>query len=542
MKSRFKKLLRLTTTCLLAAPMLFTFGSSVQADPHLGQSQNVVIIGGTTLDVGGVTCTFGIPTDANVMTFTIGGCLPVLGPAGELGDFTFTPMAPGAVSAANLAAFDTAVLNVASSAMACNTNTLTPQAQADLVAFVGAGKKLIIYDSECFPEPVDYSWLPYPFQTSNPGPAGAQEGTLTVVEDNLLSTLIADPSCAGGDIHCIDVVSLGLNTDAVGDMNVMTTFDPNWCIDMSGTNVKEVTGPVHTYANFPPRTDNGLIIYNGLDMDRQFSSDPDLRKIWVQELQQPFNPSGLPCSVPVVGITLEPDTDENSVGEDHTVTATVTDLQANPQPGVLVTFTVLSGPNAGATGTCTVNADCTTDVNGQVSFTYTGIGGVGTDQIEACFTDQDGNERCAQVVTKDWVIPPVVNGRMTGGGSVFAADGTRVRHGFTLHCDVNEGPNNLQITWGTGNQFHLENLATVLCSDDPAIDPAPPAAAFDTHQGMGSGRFNGVSGATARWTFTDAGQPGVNDFAEIKIENAGGNVVLMVSGNLDKGNHQAHDE
>ena len=30
--------------------------------------------------------------------------------------------------------------------------------------------------------------------------------------------------------------------------------------------------------------------------------------------------------------------------------------------------------------------------------------------------------------------------------------------------------------------------------------------------------------------------------AEIKIEDAGGNAVLMVSGNLDKGNHQAHDE
>ena len=50
MKSLCKEFFRAATTCLLAVPMLFTFGASVQADPHPGQSQNVVIIGGTTLD------------------------------------------------------------------------------------------------------------------------------------------------------------------------------------------------------------------------------------------------------------------------------------------------------------------------------------------------------------------------------------------------------------------------------------------------------------------------------------------------------------
>lgn len=540
MKTLVRRLLRSATSCLVAVPMLFAFGTVVQADPHTGQSQNVVIIGGTTLN-SGVPCGFGIPTDANVMRFTVGGCLPVSGPVGELGDFNFTPMDPTTVSAASLLPFDTAVLNVASAAMACNTNNLSPQAQADLVAFVAAGHKLIIYDSECFPGPVDYSWLPYPFTTANPGALGAP-GTLTIVEDNLLSTLVGDPICASGDIHCIDAARLGPSTDAVGDMNVLTTFDPNWCVDMSGTNAINVTGPVHTYANFPSGTDDGLIIYNGLDVDFLFGDDVDLRKIWVQELQQPFNPSGLPCRITVLGISLDPPADENFVGDDHTVTATLTDLLGNPQPAIVVTFTVLSGPNAGALGTCTVNGDCSTDASGQVSFTYAGGGGVGTDRIEACFINQSGVEICSRVVTKDWVVRPVLDGRMTGGGSVFAADGTRVRHGFTLHCDVNERPNRLQVTWGKGNKFHLENLSAVLCSDDPAIDPHPPGAAFDTHQGMGSGRFNGVSGATARWTFTDAGQPGVDDLAEITIEDAGGNVVLLVSGNLNNGNHQAHDE
>jgi hypothetical protein len=49
-----------------------------------------------------------------------------------------------------------------------------------------------------------------------------------------------------------------------------------------------------------------------------------------------------------------------------------------------------------------------------------------------------------------------------------------------------------------------------------------------------------VSGATATWVFTDAGEPGKNDRAQIVIKNNLGATVLTVSGNLDKGNQQAH--
>jgi hypothetical protein len=405
---------------LVIAVLAFLAASSfgprtADADPHPGQSEDVVIIGGSTLDP---TCSSSNATDANVMDWTGGGCLPLEGAVGELGDFTFTPMEPAAVSAASLAPFDTAVLNVASDAVRCNTNVLSPTAQADLIAFVGSGNKLIIYDSECFPGPVDYSWLPFPFTTSNPGALG-EPGTLTIVEDNTLSTDTADPSCAGGDPHCIDVANLGPNTDAVGDMNVMTTFDPNWCLDMSGTNAAGVTGPVHTYAKYPKNTDAGLIIYNGLDQDYQYGDDPDLRKMWVQELQQPFNPSGLPCGFTVVGISLTPETATNDIGTSHTVTATVTDLLGDPIEGVEVLFEVTDGPNAGATGTCSANADCTTDANGQVSFTYTDAAGnvEDPDTIEGCFLPEQDEvdtmpnqmvvepELACDTATKEWVEP-----------------------------------------------------------------------------------------------------------------------------------------
>ena len=50
--------------------------------------------------------------------------------------------------------------------------------------------------------------------------------------------------------------------------------------------------------------------------------------------------------------------------------------------------------------------------------------------------------------------PEPLLGRMTGGGSVL---GSRVTHGFELHCNVTQTPNRLQVNWA-GNRFHLEPL------------------------------------------------------------------------------------
>lgn len=131
-------------------------------------------------------------------------------------------------------------------------------------------------------------------------------------------------------------------------------------------------------------------------------------------------------------------------------------------------------------------------------------------------------------------------GRMTGGGSVFTAAGTRVTHGFQFHCDATEGPNNLQINWGKGEKFHLENLDFAFCSDEDGIDEGQPEAGFDTYQGEGTGRYNGVSGYTAKWYFTDAGEPGKADTAIIEIKSPSNATILSVSGNLKNGNQQAH--
>ncbi|HEV8608958.1 MAG TPA: hypothetical protein VGS98_02660 [Thermoanaerobaculia bacterium] len=130
-------------------------------------------------------------------------------------------------------------------------------------------------------------------------------------------------------------------------------------------------------------------------------------------------------------------------------------------------------------------------------------------------------------------------GRMTGGGSVFGKGAQRVTHGFELHCDVEDAPNNLEVNWA-GNHFHMEELLTAVCTDDPAIAPPPPPAGFDTYTGTGIGRCNGVAGATISWTFTDAGEPGKLDTATFEISGCPDGLGLSVSGPLKKGNHQAH--
>ena len=151
----------------------------------------------------------------------------------------------------------------------------------------------------------------------------------------------------------------------------------------------------------------------------------------------------------------------------------------------------------------------------------------------------------------DWIrviTSAALPGRMTGGGSVFTPGGTRFTHGFTLHCDINDNPNRLQVNWpkasGRGsNRFHLESLTFAACADNPAISEENPVAGFDTHSGSGTGRMNGVPGAMIDFQFSDAGEPGKGvDVATMSITPPGGGPAVVVSGFLDKGNHQAHEE
>ena len=101
------------------------------------------------------------------------------------------------------------------------------------------------------------------------------------------------------------------------------------------------------------------------------------------------------CAIPMESIELIPATATNTLGETHTVTATVKDANGNPVVGKPVTFAVTVGPNLGATVTGV------TDSIGKVTFSYVG-NVVGTDTIIASFVDNAGITIQSNEVTKKW--------------------------------------------------------------------------------------------------------------------------------------------
>ena len=219
---------------------------------------------------------------------------------------TMTRVEPGTVNTATLASYDTLFL------FNCNPGVFSAAQQADIVAFIKGGGKLVIWDSEdqydqcggtgCW----DYSWLPTPFSESVPGAQGAA-GSLVIVEENQLSTNAAGP-------YFIDAPFLSTQTDAVGDANVFTKFvSAQWCSDMEATNVLEITGPVHVYTRpLPSTVDKGIIIFSGLDWDYNGAV---LHKMLAQE----FNANTLPCNFKPTEyfvVTKTADKTQYNIGDD----------------------------------------------------------------------------------------------------------------------------------------------------------------------------------------------------------------------------------
>ena len=140
---------------------------------------------------------------------------------------------------------------------------------------------------------------------------------------------------------------------------------------------------------------------------------------------------------------------------------------------------------------------------------------------------------------------------MTGGGSIFAVEyggEQRITHGFVVHCDPRNSDNLEVNDHGNGWHFHLDDLTSAICIDDPAIDPNPPDASFDTFIGEGTGICRNVGGearsCTVQFVFTDGGERGgcIRDTAIVNVEDNNGNLLISVSGEVDCGNHQAHSQ
>ena len=129
------------------------------------------------------------------------------------------------------------------------------------------------------------------------------------------------------------------------------------------------------------------------------------------------------------GILLGPSSAINLLGTNHTVTATVQDNLGNPIAGVNVTLDIISGPNAGLSGSGI------TDSEGKVYFTYSGSI-VGTDVLRASFYNSEQKLITSNTVTKEWANQEkqeqtVVNGHIYAADGITPVSGT----GVSVTCD-----------------------------------------------------------------------------------------------------------
>jgi hypothetical protein len=156
--------------------------------------------------------------------------------------------------------------------------------------------------------------------------------------------------------------------------------------------------------------------------------------------------------------------------------------------------------------------------------------GVTTSVISIKVTDVDGADSAVSSLVVNISAPTTLYWMVSHGtmqGDIHIAS--------SLSCKAGEGPKNLHVFIGA-HKFRMEKLTSSTCFDDPTIDPGKPSTPFDTIQGTGTGRYDNVTGYTIAFKFGDAGDPGVNDTAQIKITDSKGNVVLDVTGVLLTGN------
>ncbi len=114
---------------------------------------------------------------------------------------------------------------------------------------------------------------------------------------------------------------------------------------------------------------------------------------------------------PGAAISLAPDTQTQTLGSDATVTATITNSCGTPLQGVLITFAVVSGPNAGTQQSVTSGPD------GTAMFSYTSST-TGTDTVQALVTNPAGTFG-SNDVTVNWIQRPST---LTFTGAAPASD------------------------------------------------------------------------------------------------------------------------
>jgi hypothetical protein len=207
------------------------------------------------------------------------------------------------------------------------------------------------------------------------------------------------------------------------------------------------------------------------------------------------------------------------VGTSHAVTATVENSAGNPVSGSVVLFTVA--------GSVSTSGSCTTDADGQCSFSYQGPDLPGADEITACADANengvvDAGEPC-NTATKAWILPDTMPGQVTGGGQVFNAGASdKIAFGFNAKSTDK----------GIKGECTLVDSSTdtmIKCVDVTTLTRAGNTATF-----FGNATINGTP-TTYRIDVVDNGEPGSAD--TFRIRTASG---YTAGGVLTGGNIQVH--
>lgn len=233
-----------------------------------------------------------------------------------------------------------------------------------------------------------------------------------------------------------------------------------------------------------------------------------------------FRETFISMNDPMLVVTLDPPAAENPVGTSHTVTATVVAAPSmRPAEGVLVIFEVTS-----ATGGVYATGQCTTDANGQCSFTYQGPHDVDVHTIEACAQHPSIATVCG-VATKVFFLPPSTPGHCTGGGHILHKGKVNgVSFGFTGKFDPLRGHH------GKGSVVDHVTKTRIKLLDVTHL------LVTGTHATIrGNAEVNGVpTGYTI--DIDDIGEPGMGrDMFKIVTDNG-----YEASGVLTGGNIQIH--
>lgn len=243
---------------------------------------------------------------------------------------------------------------------------------------------------------------------------------------------------------------------------------------------------------------------------------------------------------PPFTLDLQPFEDVNDVGTQHCLTATVTDEDGDPVPGITVVFDV-EGASEADQNPPDEDGSAVTNDQGVATFCYTGPDFPGKDVINAfADTDEDGmqdlppplGDEPFDVADKLWVLPvttPLCEVKVNNGGWIIASNGDRASFGGMAKADGegNTSGNEEYQDHGPMRPMNLHgNVLVVVCETDTSA----------TIYGMAT--VDGAGSFVYRLKVEDNGEGGKGvDKYWITVDNG------YDSGNqtLRGGNVQVHD-